>query len=150
VRRSLLAKEWIGEVEGHDSRSVRSSSAPSRFLRTLAACWRRRPWHSARLCGLLLATGSSPPSPRLRQSASARRQVPLQRGGMISVKPQESPAIFSTVEKPTNLFSNEPFRKLRAKKFPLGWKKTHSFLIIRAMYDYHITVFETLCVLRER
>jgi len=43
---------------------------------------------------------------------------------MISVKPQESPAIFPTVEKPTNLFSSEPFRNLLATIYPLVWEKT--------------------------
>jgi len=43
---------------------------------------------------------------------------------MISMKPQESPAIFPTVEKPTNLFSSKPFRKLLATIYPLVWEKT--------------------------
>jgi len=67
-------------------------------------------------CGLFLATGSTPPS------------LPLQRGGMIGVKSQESPAIFPTVEKPTNLFSSEPFRNLLATIYPLVWEKTQIFI----------------------
>jgi hypothetical protein len=43
---------------------------------------------------------------------------------MIGVKPQESPAIFPTVEKPTNLFSSKPFRKLLAQIYPLDWEKS--------------------------
>jgi len=43
---------------------------------------------------------------------------------MIRVKPQESPAIFPTGEKPTNLFSSKPFRKLLAPIYPLVWEKT--------------------------
>jgi len=43
---------------------------------------------------------------------------------MIGVKPQESPAIFPTVEKPTNLFSSKPFRNLLAIIYPLVWEKT--------------------------
>ncbi len=43
---------------------------------------------------------------------------------MIRVKPQESLATFPTVEKPTNLFSSKPFRKLLAQIYPLTWEKT--------------------------
>jgi len=83
-------------------------------------------------CGLLLATGSTPPN------------LPLQRGGMISVKAQESPAIFPTGEKPTNLFSSEPFRKLRAPIYPLdqgkslyfrgGWRCQEEVAVRRCSY----------------
>jgi len=45
---------------------------------------------------------------------------------MIRVKPQESLATFPTVEKPTNLFSSEPFRKLLAPIYPLTWEKTQN------------------------
>jgi hypothetical protein len=48
---------------------------------------------------------------------------------MIGVKPQESPAIFPTVEKPTNLFSSEPFRNLLATISPLVWEKTQNLII---------------------
>jgi len=43
---------------------------------------------------------------------------------MIRGKPQESLATFSTVEKPTNLFSRKPFRKLLAQIYSLTWEKT--------------------------
>ncbi len=40
------------------------------------------------------------------------------------MKPQESLATFPTVDKPTNLFSSKPFRKLLAQIYPLTWEKT--------------------------
>jgi len=43
---------------------------------------------------------------------------------MISVKPQESQAIFPTVEKPNNLFSSEPFRKLLSPIYLLDLEKS--------------------------
>ncbi len=50
--------------------------------------------------------------------------LPFQRGGMIRGKPQESLATFPTVQKPTNLFFSESFRKLLAPIYPLTWEKT--------------------------
>ncbi len=76
-----------GEVEGHDSRSDRSSSIPPDSSQRQQFGVEARPGFQ-RARGSLGASGSTPPI------------LPLPRGGMIGVKPPESLATFLTVKNP--------------------------------------------------